>query len=45
MQESTQAVVKFNENFFMKKQMDKQGTQEETKNTEESKMDQSFYRK
>ena len=44
-QEATQTVVKFNENFFMKKHMDKQGVQEESKSTEESKMDQSFYRK
>ena len=44
-QEATQTVVKFNENFFMKKHMDKQGVREESKSTEESKMDQSFYRK
>ena len=44
---ATQAVTKFNENFFMRKHMEKYNNQEESKNTEESKnqMDQSFYRK
>ena len=34
---ATQAVTKFNENFFMRKHMEKHNKQEETKNTEESK--------
>ena len=37
MEGATQAVTKFNENFFMRKHMDKIDKQEENKSTEESK--------
>ena len=37
MEGATQAVTKFNENFFMRKHMEKIDNQEETKSTEESK--------
>jgi hypothetical protein len=37
MEGATQAVTKFNDNFFMLKHMEKIDNQEETKSTEESK--------